>query len=51
VGAPNPQFEGLVAICGLEERAFANRRTERPTLSWDQFDEIPPVLVVRLRRI
>jgi len=46
-----PFLAGGLAIDGLEERAFAGRRTENPALSWDQFDEIPPVLVVRLRRI
>jgi 2-polyprenyl-3-methyl-5-hydroxy-6-metoxy-1,4-benzoquinol methylase len=45
-----PFFESGLVIDGLEERAFAGRRTESPKLSWDTFDEIPPALVVRLRK-
>ncbi|MBU0595935.1 class I SAM-dependent methyltransferase [Candidatus Bipolaricaulota bacterium] len=41
---------GLV-LDGLKERAFERREEDRPRLTWDQFPEIPPVLVVRLRRI
>jgi len=45
-----PFFDAGLVLDGLEERAFEGRRTERPMLSWDQYDEIPPVLVVRLRK-
>jgi len=36
---------------GLEERAFEGRDEGRLALSWDQFAEIPPVLVIRLRKV
>ena len=49
-GLLRPFFEAGLCLDGLEERAFEGRRTDRLTLSWDQFEEIPPVLIVRLRK-
>ena len=46
-----PFLDCGLALTGLEERAFEGRRTERPALSWDQFEEIPPVLVVRFANV
>jgi len=40
---------GLV-IDGLDETAFPDPSNARTPLSWDHYPEIPPVLVVRLRR-
>jgi len=43
-------FDRGFVVDGLEERAFEDREEAQPRLSWDHFGEIPPVLVVRLRR-
>ena len=40
---------GLV-VDGLDETAFTDPSNARTPLSWDHYPEIPPVLVVRLRR-
>ncbi|GAG19398.1 unnamed protein product, partial [marine sediment metagenome] len=37
-------------IDGLEETAFTDSSKARGPLSWDHYPEIPPVLLVRLRR-
>ncbi len=39
-----------LAVDGLEETAFTDPSNARGPLSWDHYPEIPPVLVVRLRR-
>ena len=39
--------QGLL-LSGLEEKAFEDAYTARGPLSWDHFNEIPPVLVVRM---
>ena len=64
VGQPTPQIyfhrplhallepflrHGLV-LDGLEETAFTDPSNARSPLSWDHYPEIPPVLVVRLRK-
>jgi len=41
---------GLV-VDGLEETAFTDASAARGPLSWDHFAEIPPVLIVRLRKV
>lgn len=41
---------GLV-VDGLEEAAFTDPSNARGPLSWDHYPEIPPVLVVSLRRV
>ena len=46
-----PFLEAGLVLDGIEERASEGRRTDRPTLSWDHFDEIPAILVVRLRKL
>ena len=45
-----PFFDHGLLLDGLEERAFEGREDGSPRLTWDHFAEIPPVLVVRLRR-
>jgi len=44
-------FDRGFVLDGLEERAFDGLEEARPRLCWDHFPEIPPVLVVRLRRV
>lgn len=46
-----PFLENGLALTGLEERAFEGAASARGPLSWDQFQEIPPVLVIRLSNI
>jgi len=46
-----PFLEQGLALTGLEERAFEDAASARGPLSWDHFQEIPPVLVVRLSMI
>ena len=45
-----PFFRHGLAVDGLEETAFSDPSNARDPLSWDHYSEIPPVLVVRLRR-
>ncbi len=45
-----PFLEHGLALTGLEERAFDDADSARGPLSWDHFQEIPPVLVVRLSK-
>jgi len=46
-----PFLERGLVLSGLEERAFEGHPDERPALSWDHFEEIPPVLVIRLSKV
>jgi len=46
-----PFLNAGFAITGLKETAFKDAKGARHPLSWDHFQEIPPVLVVRLRHI
>jgi hypothetical protein len=64
-GQPVPQYyfhrplkvlmgEGFAAgfvVDGLEEPVFEPPDKKDPTLSWKDFGEIPPVLVVRMRNL
>jgi SAM-dependent methyltransferase len=43
-----PFLENGMALTGLEETAFKDASSARRPLSWDRFQEIPPVLVARL---
>jgi SAM-dependent methyltransferase len=46
-----PAFEAGLVVDGLEERAFdRGDRDDRRGPTWDNVPEIPPVLVVRVRR-
>lgn len=45
-----PFFDHGLVLDGLEERAFEGREDSSLRLTWDHFPEIPPVLVVRMRR-
>jgi hypothetical protein len=45
-----PFFRNGLVVDGLEETAFTDPSNARGPLSWDHYPEIPPVLVVRLRR-
>jgi len=38
-----------MVITGLEETAFENASTAHGPLSWGHFQDIPPVLVIRLK--
>ncbi|MFC2083150.1 class I SAM-dependent methyltransferase [Candidatus Bipolaricaulota bacterium] len=44
-----PFLSNGMAVTGLEETAFSDSSAARGPLSWDHFQEIPPVLVVRLK--
>jgi SAM-dependent methyltransferase len=45
----NQCFQAGFVIDGLEEPVFPPRTTASRTLSWTNFRELPPILVVRLR--
>jgi SAM-dependent methyltransferase len=65
IGQPEPQFlfhrplsrlfrEGFDAgfvVDGFEEPGLTPQETPRPTVKWENMPDIPPILVVRMRRI
>ena len=65
LGQPEPQFlfhrpisrlfhEGFNAgfvVDGFEEPAFPPQETPRPAVKWENMPDVPPILVVRMRRV
>jgi 2-polyprenyl-3-methyl-5-hydroxy-6-metoxy-1,4-benzoquinol methylase len=65
VGQPEPQFlfhrpisrlfqEGFNAgfvVDGFEEPGFPPQETPRPAVKWENMPDVPPILVVRMRRV
>jgi hypothetical protein len=45
----HPAFEAGLVLDGIEERAYPASEAERHRFSWRNYQDIPPLLVVRLR--